>query len=129
MGHILTSKESLALNLIFGSMGELPFNRTMDDYLAVAARAPTSLRRFMPLSTGLLVRWRPPVMRHTRSVTSRLAIENLVRALSDFPLDRDRPTGVEQVGHAPPEASAQSAEAEEALKSIDFMGLFSHCFA
>ena len=40
MGHIVTSKESLALNLIFGSMGESPFNRSMDDYLAVAARAP-----------------------------------------------------------------------------------------
>ena len=40
MGHIMTSKESLALNLIFGSMGESPFNRSMDDYLAIAARAP-----------------------------------------------------------------------------------------
>ena len=36
----MTSKESLALNLIFGSMGESPFNRTIDEYLAIAARAP-----------------------------------------------------------------------------------------
>ena len=40
MGHTMTSKKSLALNLIFGSFGESPFNRSMDDYLAVAARAP-----------------------------------------------------------------------------------------
>jgi hypothetical protein len=38
--YIMTSKESLALNLIFGSMGESPFNRTIDEYLAIAARAP-----------------------------------------------------------------------------------------
>ena len=31
--HVMTSKESLALNLIFGSMGDSPFNRTMDDYI------------------------------------------------------------------------------------------------
>ena len=37
-------------------MGESPFNRSMDDYLAVAARAPTSLRRCMPTSTALLGR-------------------------------------------------------------------------
>jgi hypothetical protein len=40
MEHIMTSKERLALNLIFGSMGESPFNRTIDEYLAIAARSP-----------------------------------------------------------------------------------------
>ena len=40
MDRTMTSKESLALNLVFGSMGESPFNRTMDEYIAIAARAP-----------------------------------------------------------------------------------------
>ena len=40
MSHTMTSNENLALSLIFGSLGESPFNRSMDDYLAVAARAP-----------------------------------------------------------------------------------------
>ena len=33
-------QRELALKLIFGSMGESPFNRTMDEYIAIAARAP-----------------------------------------------------------------------------------------
>ena len=40
MGHTLTSKESLALQLIFASMGESTFDRTIDEYIAIAARAP-----------------------------------------------------------------------------------------
>jgi hypothetical protein len=40
MSQFTTSQENLALNLIFGLMGESRFNRTMDEYMAVASRAP-----------------------------------------------------------------------------------------
>jgi len=33
-----TSREELALNIIFDSMGESRFNRTHDEYLAIASR-------------------------------------------------------------------------------------------
>jgi hypothetical protein len=40
MGGHMTSQESLALDLIFGSLGESRFNRSWDEYAAIAARAP-----------------------------------------------------------------------------------------
>ena len=36
----MTSKEGIALDLIFGIMGESRFNRTLEQYLEIAARAP-----------------------------------------------------------------------------------------
>ncbi len=40
MSSFPTSKENLALDLIFVRLGESRFNRTMDEYMDVAARAP-----------------------------------------------------------------------------------------
>ena len=35
-----TSKEDIALDIIFGLMGESRINRTIDEYIGIAARAP-----------------------------------------------------------------------------------------
>ena len=40
MSQFTTSQENIALDLIFGLLGESRFNRTMDEYMAVASRAP-----------------------------------------------------------------------------------------
>ena len=40
MGHFLTSKENIALNLIFAWLGESPVNRSIDEYVEIAARLP-----------------------------------------------------------------------------------------
>ena len=40
MSQFTTSQENIALDLIFGLSGESRFNRTMDEYMAVALRAP-----------------------------------------------------------------------------------------
>ena len=40
MNPFLTSKESIALNLVFGWLRESRFNRTMDEYIAIAKRLP-----------------------------------------------------------------------------------------
>jgi hypothetical protein len=40
MSQFLTSKENIALNLIFEWMGESRFNRTMDEYISIASRLP-----------------------------------------------------------------------------------------
>jgi len=40
MAHSLTSRENIALDLIFAWLGEVRFNRTIDDYIAIASRAP-----------------------------------------------------------------------------------------
>jgi hypothetical protein len=40
MSQFPTSQENIALDIIFGLLGESRFNRTMDEYMAVASRAP-----------------------------------------------------------------------------------------
>jgi hypothetical protein len=40
MGHFLTSKEKLALDLIFEWLGESPVNRRFEEYVEIAARLP-----------------------------------------------------------------------------------------
>ena len=40
MNCFLTSKENIALDLIFDSFEERRINRTMEEYIAIAARAP-----------------------------------------------------------------------------------------
>jgi len=40
MNKFPTSKENLALDLIFGLMGESRINRTYDEYMAIASRLP-----------------------------------------------------------------------------------------
>lgn len=40
VAQFLTSKENLALSLIFESLGESRYNRSLDEYFAVAACAP-----------------------------------------------------------------------------------------
>ena len=40
MSQFTTARENIALNLIFGLMGESRFNRTIDEYMAIASRAP-----------------------------------------------------------------------------------------
>ena len=40
MSHFLTSKENIALNLIFEWMRESRINRTMAEYMEIAARLP-----------------------------------------------------------------------------------------
>jgi hypothetical protein len=39
--HALTSFENLALSLIFQVMGESRYNRSFDEYLEIASRAPS----------------------------------------------------------------------------------------
>ena len=40
MSQFTTSRENIALDLIFGLMGESRFNRTINEYMAIASRAP-----------------------------------------------------------------------------------------
>ena len=40
MNRFLTSKENIALDLIFDSFEERRINRTMEEYIAIATRAP-----------------------------------------------------------------------------------------
>jgi hypothetical protein len=40
MNPFLTSKESIALNLVFGWLDESRFNRSMEEYIAIARRLP-----------------------------------------------------------------------------------------
>jgi hypothetical protein len=40
MNPFPTPKENLALDLIFALLGESPFNRTIDEFMKVASRAP-----------------------------------------------------------------------------------------
>jgi len=40
MSHSLTSKENIALNLIFEWLGESRINRTFDEYAEIASRLP-----------------------------------------------------------------------------------------
>lgn len=40
MSPFLTSKENIAVNLIYAWLGEVRYNRTYDDYLSIAERFP-----------------------------------------------------------------------------------------
>ncbi len=40
MSQFLTSKERIALNIVFGWLGESLFNRTIQEYREIAARLP-----------------------------------------------------------------------------------------
>ena len=40
MGHFLTSKENIVIDIAFGWLGESRINRTREDYMAIASRVP-----------------------------------------------------------------------------------------
>jgi hypothetical protein len=69
MNKFLTSKENVAIELIFELMGQYRYNRSHDGYLAIAARLPR-LRCFIATSMIDERTWLPTAWHPIRYVTS-----------------------------------------------------------